>query len=320
MLETLHIQNYRLFKDLTINNLGQVNLIAGKNNTGKTALLEAIRILQNNFDQDIILNNIYLRKELDEAKAFESLTSLFGKMEMHNLGENYSFFINKIGWGILQQNNGYIKQHQGDAGMSSMQAKGINFLNYSSPQDKTAFVPFSLDAQIQINNDFWEKILFEQADKDTIVAALNIISNKKIEQIAPLSNNILLRFEDKKTEKITRYGDGSKRLLNIGLAMVNAKNSTLLIDEFEVGLHHSIQEKLWNFVFKYAKEWNIQVFVTTHSLDTVRSFYYAANQSDTYQKMANYFTLNHSDNDDIEAINYDFEELETAFLSNLEIR
>lgn len=38
MLDHLHIQNYRLFKDLKIKKLGQMNLIAGKNNTGKTAL------------------------------------------------------------------------------------------------------------------------------------------------------------------------------------------------------------------------------------------------------------------------------------------
>ncbi len=29
LLKTLHIQNYRLFKNLTIEKLGQVNLIAG---------------------------------------------------------------------------------------------------------------------------------------------------------------------------------------------------------------------------------------------------------------------------------------------------
>ena len=44
MLDSLHIQNYRLFKDLKIEKLGQVNLISGKNNCGKTALLEALQI------------------------------------------------------------------------------------------------------------------------------------------------------------------------------------------------------------------------------------------------------------------------------------
>jgi len=41
----LHIQQFRSITDLRINNLGQVNLITGMNNTGKTSLLEAIQIL-----------------------------------------------------------------------------------------------------------------------------------------------------------------------------------------------------------------------------------------------------------------------------------
>ena len=45
MYESFHVKNFRCFKDLQINDPGRVNLIAGKNNTGKTALLEAILLL-----------------------------------------------------------------------------------------------------------------------------------------------------------------------------------------------------------------------------------------------------------------------------------
>jgi energy-coupling factor transporter ATP-binding protein EcfA2 len=41
-LDSLRIQNFRTFKDLTIDRLGRVNLIVGKNNVGKTTLLEAL--------------------------------------------------------------------------------------------------------------------------------------------------------------------------------------------------------------------------------------------------------------------------------------
>lgn len=42
MIESFLIQNFRCFADLTIGPLGRVNLVAGKNNAGKTALLEAL--------------------------------------------------------------------------------------------------------------------------------------------------------------------------------------------------------------------------------------------------------------------------------------
>ena len=42
MLDSLHIKNFRCFEDLTIPSLGRVNLIVGKNNSGKSTLLEAM--------------------------------------------------------------------------------------------------------------------------------------------------------------------------------------------------------------------------------------------------------------------------------------
>jgi hypothetical protein len=44
ILKSLAIRNFRAFHDLTIEHLGRVNLIVGKNNVGKTSLLEAIRL------------------------------------------------------------------------------------------------------------------------------------------------------------------------------------------------------------------------------------------------------------------------------------
>jgi AAA15 family ATPase/GTPase len=42
MFEHFVIKNFRCFSGLHLKQLQRVNLIAGKNNTGKTALLEAI--------------------------------------------------------------------------------------------------------------------------------------------------------------------------------------------------------------------------------------------------------------------------------------
>jgi hypothetical protein len=47
MLRDLTIQNYRAFKDFTIDGLARVNLIVGKNNSGKTSFLEAVYLLAN---------------------------------------------------------------------------------------------------------------------------------------------------------------------------------------------------------------------------------------------------------------------------------
>ena len=44
ILNSLEIRNFRGFQHLTIERLGRVNLIVGKNNIGKSNLLEALQL------------------------------------------------------------------------------------------------------------------------------------------------------------------------------------------------------------------------------------------------------------------------------------
>ncbi|MFN5906011.1 MAG: AAA family ATPase, partial [Planctomyces sp.] len=68
------------------------------------------------------------------------------------------------------------------------------------------------------------------------------------------------------------FGDGVNRLFGIVLALVNSKDGCLLIDEFENGLHHTVQAAAWKMIFQLAAALNVQVFATTHSQDAVEAF------------------------------------------------
>ena len=63
MLEELRVRNYRGFKDLQVDGFGRVNLVAGKNNVGKTTLLEAIFLLGSRGDAGLALNKHVVRLE-----------------------------------------------------------------------------------------------------------------------------------------------------------------------------------------------------------------------------------------------------------------
>lgn len=75
------------------------------------------------------------------------------------------------------------------------------------------------------------------------------------------------------------YGDGINRQFGIILSLCNARDGILLIDEFENGLHYSVQPLVWKTIFQLAKDMNVQVFATTHSRDCVHAFQEAANES-----------------------------------------
>jgi len=63
MINELNIEHFKLFKHLNISNLKRVNLFAGKNNCGKTALLEALRILSANRDLSVMLYILQKREQ-----------------------------------------------------------------------------------------------------------------------------------------------------------------------------------------------------------------------------------------------------------------
>lgn len=65
LLPSLEIQNFRAFEHLRIERLGRVNLITGKNNVGKTSLLEALYLYANNGSLRLIRNVLDDRNELD---------------------------------------------------------------------------------------------------------------------------------------------------------------------------------------------------------------------------------------------------------------
>ncbi len=113
-------------------------------------------------------------------------------------------------------------------------------------------------------------------------------------------------------------GDGINRILTIVLALVHSKKGYLLIDEFENGLHYTVQEDLWKMIFKLAKELNVQVFATTHSDDCIHAFESVLNDEDN-QKEGQYFRLERF-GEIIKPIFYSASELEVAADQNIETR
>ncbi len=62
-VESLRFENFRAFRDLDISGFGRVNLITGRNNVGKSSVLEGLRILAHDASPDIIAEILRSREE-----------------------------------------------------------------------------------------------------------------------------------------------------------------------------------------------------------------------------------------------------------------
>ena len=87
-LPDLSIKGYRGIRDLSIPRLGRVTLITGKNNTGKSSILEALRIYTHNAAPYLIYDILTSREEhirgTDEEERSSDPESLFQISAMFN--------------------------------------------------------------------------------------------------------------------------------------------------------------------------------------------------------------------------------------------
>jgi len=93
MITSFYVKNFRLFNELKVSNINQVNLIVGKNNSGKTALLEALFIYLTNSSQESLFDLLVKRQEdwgleNDEIVAADVLKHLFLNHRLPYVGED----------------------------------------------------------------------------------------------------------------------------------------------------------------------------------------------------------------------------------------
>jgi predicted ATPase len=127
----------------------------------------------------------------------------------------------------------------------------------------------------------WDNIALTDLEGDVLdalriiapdVQRINLIGEEGIQgripivKIASLAEPVPLRS----------LGEGMNRLFGLILAIVNAKDGLLLLDEVESGLHYSVLPEVWRLLFTVAQRLNVQVFATTHSWDCITAFQQAA--------------------------------------------
>lgn len=75
MLKTIKIENFRGFESFELQNLGRLNLLVGTNNSGKTSILEAIRLLCSRNNLEPLREMMISRGECfwDENRKYKEL-------------------------------------------------------------------------------------------------------------------------------------------------------------------------------------------------------------------------------------------------------
>jgi hypothetical protein len=316
ILDSLEIKNFRTFQHLTIERLGRVNLIVGKNNVGKTSLLEALRLFANRgfppLIGQILLSREEIRSSLEEIESdFQNqallLRSLFYGRKKISVGDRYesiqigayspdeNTLTIEAGWDIQKSNTEYLQDvfiprvsvQRGNAPKASYALTTIlSQKAFAAPGFEEIinnFIPSS-GLETKESSDFWDRVILTVLEED-VLKILRVVT-PEVERVnfigdwgVGIGRVPVVKLKGLgEAVPLRSLGDGMNRLFGLVLALVNSKNGLLLVDEIENGIHYSVQPDMWRLLFETARRLNVQVFATTHSWDCVEAFQKAAEE------------------------------------------
>ena len=314
MLDSLQINGFRTFDRLTVPTLGRVNLIVGKNNVGKTTLLEAVHLLNSGLAVAEAAHHLLDRRqeyrvdEEDERRV--DLTSLFhlgaARAEMFEVGAlGASGLSARSQWRIRERgDDGELRLRIVDEVADEDEADSESVLSFSTPHgrrtvpmdglpqrvfrrrvvradtDGSVFLPLAgFEANGVDSAKFWDRIALTEREDD-VLEALRLIepSLERLVMVGgPRYRRPLARLKGREPLALRSMGDGMSRLFELAVGLVNvARGGTFLIDEVDSGLHFAALQDVWRLVFKMATQLDLQVFATTHSWDCIEAFQVAA--------------------------------------------
>ena len=81
-----------------------------------------------------------------------------------------------------------------------------------------------------------------------------------------------VKHKDMGTMPLSSYGDGIKKVLSIASGIAKAVNGVLLIDEVETAIHSRYFEDIFRFIASACRKFDVQVFITSHSIEAIDGF------------------------------------------------
>ena len=302
MLERLHIRNYRVFKDLKIDNLSRINLIAGKNNAGKTSLLETIFLLAGSGYAKMALYSRGVGLELGPETGETLWKPMFSELDTSRPIEvmGYQKSLGSLNLKIALEHPRTTEIPSGHAGSSSE----ANFLDewslvfrYTGPngqqfessirrkKDAFEFEPMLIDFAFEATiipsgiGDIREEArllgkLRKHKRGQVLLEALQVIEPRLQSIEDNSSSGTPMIWGDiglPELIPLSAMGEGMTRIARLVLAIASTPDGAVLADEIEIGLHHSILPKVWEVVDTAAKQFNTQVFATTHSFECIEA-------------------------------------------------
>jgi hypothetical protein len=303
MLRSLEIQNFKGIKQGKIEDLAQVNILVGRNNSGKSTILDALVLLRAPVIGLDYLNRSgveqILRRRVDRGRGNLSYDELWFRMNTDDvftlsaafgtgaaLTEQWTSSGNTIpptasvelrkalpGPIVFQ----WVTREGRDTARNYRNASiGLQIKGQTNEGVATFLSLIHILEPNLIHQDFdeglWYEVVKDRKDKK-VIGVLNHIYQTDIESLNfglfPPPNRRLVAALSGTSLAVDWLGDGFRYAVNILALGVLLEGTALLVEELETHQHPESLRKLTQALFELAKEQDLQLFLTTHSLELI---------------------------------------------------
>lgn len=316
LITNLDIQLLKGINKCKIEDLGKVNVFIGKNDTCKSTILEAIYYTLKEFKSSSLSGllgrrtnvfygtqelwfdyqtqkNISINIFLDKTRftmAIETIQEYpLGNYQIQSIVE-----VREKGKPKLAHAN--TRSYSSDFTLSASGSYGGGALGNLTGRTKEVIDKYINNCSLLDNSD--------KSDIKTLESTLGLLKTgghakrfgKYLNSIfgkgqnweflphPAKSSEYVLAFTNGKPIYATGIGDGIKYAMLIIGTTLALKNTGILIEEIECNQHPASLEKLITNLLSIAKMNDLQLFVTTHSYDAWRYFYYSYPDPETRKK------------------------------------
>ena len=348
MYRSFVAQNFRGFRELRIGDFQRVNLITGRNNVGKTSLLEGLFLHAG-------APNVTLPFAIESLRGVtqfqggleEGLSGLFNNFDTRppirfegedQLGIKRTCELRLVPAPTTIPSG----EAQKASPVETAYAIEITFFDPSRPEpastravqekgqlrlEPAPIPPFYKGYLVSPRSsdhkgpaERFSELVKTVGEEERFVTALRVLE-PAIKAVRLLSHGglsmIHLDVGLKRFLPLAYTGEGMVRLADILIAVASSKNGVVLIDEFENGVHYSVLGKMWQATAEFADRFNAQVFATTHSMECIR----AAHETFAHREYAfRLFRLQREADRSISSKVFSKDAIDAALKTDLELR